>query len=72
MKKSDIPEFISAFLAVVFFTMAASFSQVALAAGAMDDFAPDEIVAAADYVTELVPEKHPYYSGTRARKGIEY
>lgn len=34
--------------------------------------APPEIVALADYVTELVPEKHPYYSGTRARQGIEY
>ena len=34
--------------------------------------APAEIVALADYVTELVQEKHPYYSGTRARKGIEY
>ena len=45
MKKSNIREFISAFLAVMFFTLAASFSQGALAAGAMDDFAPDEIVA---------------------------
>jgi cob(I)alamin adenosyltransferase len=34
--------------------------------------APPEIVALADYVTELVQEKHPYYSGMRARKGIEY
>jgi len=34
--------------------------------------APAEIVALADYVTELVQEKHPYYSGMRARKGIEY
>lgn len=34
--------------------------------------APAEILAQADYVTELVQEKHPYYSGTRARRGIEY
>ena len=34
--------------------------------------APAEIVESADYVTELVQDKHPYYSGTRARKGIEY
>ena len=34
--------------------------------------APPEIVALADYVTELSPEKHPYYSGMRARQGIEY
>ena len=26
----------------------------------------------ADYVTEFVQVKHPYYSGARARKGIEY
>ena len=34
--------------------------------------APSEIVAMADYVTELAQVKHPYYKGTRARKGIEY
>jgi len=34
--------------------------------------APAEIMALADYVTEFVAEKHPYYSGMRARKGIEY
>ena len=34
--------------------------------------APAEIVAMADYVTELVQEKHPYYRGTKARRGIEY
>ena len=34
--------------------------------------APAEIVAMADYVTKLEQEKHPYYSGMRARKGIEY
>ena len=26
----------------------------------------------ADYVTEFIQVKHPYYSGARARKGIEY
>lgn len=34
--------------------------------------APPEIIDAADYVTELVQRKHPYYSGTQARKGIEF
>ena len=34
--------------------------------------APPEIVKLADYVTELVQDKHPYYSGARARQGIEY
>ena len=34
--------------------------------------APSEIVEMADYVTELVQDKHPYYNGMRARKGIEY
>ena len=34
--------------------------------------APAEILEMADYVTELVQVKHPYYSGARARKGIEY
>ena len=34
--------------------------------------APAEIVEMADYVTELVQVKHAYYSGSRARKGIEY
>ena len=34
--------------------------------------APTEIMQMADYVTELVQVKHPYYSGARARKGIEY
>ncbi|MBW2634042.1 MAG: cob(I)yrinic acid a,c-diamide adenosyltransferase, partial [Deltaproteobacteria bacterium] len=29
-------------------------------------------IKAADYVTELVQIKHPYYQGARARKGIEY
>jgi len=34
--------------------------------------APAEVVEMADYVTELVQDKHPYYRGTRARMGIEY
>jgi len=34
--------------------------------------APAEIMKMADYVTELVQVKHAYYSGARARKGIEY
>lgn len=34
--------------------------------------ASPEIMALADYITEFVQEKHPYYSGARARKGIEY
>jgi cob(I)alamin adenosyltransferase len=34
--------------------------------------APDEFINLADYVTEFVQIKHPYYSGARARKGIEY
>jgi cob(I)alamin adenosyltransferase len=31
-----------------------------------------EIFDESDYVTQFVQEKHPYYSGGRARKGIEY
>jgi cob(I)alamin adenosyltransferase len=34
--------------------------------------ASPEIIEAADYVTEFVQKNHPYYSGSRARKGIEY
>lgn len=34
--------------------------------------APQEIIDSADYVTRLSQVKHPYYSGVRARKGIEY
>ena len=34
--------------------------------------APAEIMEMADYITELVQIKHPYYRGARARKGIEY
>jgi cob(I)alamin adenosyltransferase len=34
--------------------------------------APSEILELADYATEFVQVKHPYYSGAKARKGIEY
>ena len=34
--------------------------------------APPDLIEAADYVTEFVQKKHPYYKGARARKGIEY
>lgn len=34
--------------------------------------APQEIVAMADYVTEMCMRKHPYDSGVVARKGIEF
>lgn len=34
--------------------------------------APEDILALADYATEYVQVKHPYYKGARARKGIEY
>ena len=34
--------------------------------------APDEIVAAADLVTEMRPIRHYYDSGVAAREGIEY
>jgi cob(I)alamin adenosyltransferase len=34
--------------------------------------APAEIIHRADYVTEFVQIKHPYYEGQRARRGIEY
>jgi cob(I)alamin adenosyltransferase len=34
--------------------------------------APTELIEKADYVTELVQIKHPYYSGAIARRGIEY
>jgi cob(I)alamin adenosyltransferase len=33
---------------------------------------PEEFINLADYATEFVQIKHPYYSGARARKGIEY
>jgi cob(I)alamin adenosyltransferase len=34
--------------------------------------APKEIIEAADLVTEMTEVKHPFNSGFRARKGIEY
>jgi cob(I)alamin adenosyltransferase len=34
--------------------------------------ATKELINLADYVTEFIQIKHPYYSGARARKGIEY
>jgi len=34
--------------------------------------ASPEMIELADYVTEFVQIKHPYYCGARARKGIEY
>ncbi len=33
---------------------------------------PDEILARADYVTEMREVKHPYQRGIEARKGIEF
>jgi len=34
--------------------------------------APPELMDRADYVTEFVQRKHPYYKGVKARRGIEY
>ena len=34
--------------------------------------APHEFIELADYVTEFKQVKHPYYSGSKARMGIEY
>jgi len=34
--------------------------------------APPELIEMADYVTEFIQKKHPYYSGSGARRGIEY
>jgi cob(I)alamin adenosyltransferase len=34
--------------------------------------APQEFMESADYVTEFVQIKHPYYKGARAREGFEY
>jgi cob(I)alamin adenosyltransferase len=33
---------------------------------------PDEIVARADYVTEMREVRHPYRRGVQARRGIEF
>ena len=33
---------------------------------------PDEILACADYVTEMREVRHPYQQGVRARRGIEF
>jgi len=35
-------------------------------------YAPDELIALADLVTEMRAIKHYYDNGTEARKGIEY
>lgn len=35
-------------------------------------YAPPEIIDMADYVTEMKDVKHPFRSGIRARKGVEY
>lgn len=34
--------------------------------------APQELIDAADYVTEMCARKHPFDSGLRARRGIEF
>ena len=34
--------------------------------------APDDVIRAADLVTEMKPVKHPYATGTPARRGIEF
>jgi len=34
--------------------------------------APDKLIAASDMVSEIKEIKHPYKSGTKAQKGIEY
>jgi len=34
--------------------------------------APPEFVRKADYVTEFVQIKHPYYNGAKSCEGIEY
>lgn len=36
------------------------------------NYAPEEIIAVADLVTEMREVKHPYLLGTRAIKGIDY
>jgi cob(I)alamin adenosyltransferase len=35
-------------------------------------YAPDEITAIADYVTEMKEVKHPYQKGITSRKGVEW
>ena len=35
-------------------------------------YAPAEIMDAADYVTEMMPRRHPYNKGILGRKGIDY
>ena len=34
--------------------------------------APSDLIEMADYVTEFRQIKHPYYSGAKARQGIEF
>jgi cob(I)alamin adenosyltransferase len=34
--------------------------------------APEDLIDRADYVTEFKQIKHPYYSGAKARRGIEF
>jgi cob(I)alamin adenosyltransferase len=34
--------------------------------------APEEVLAAADLVTEMTEVKHPYQKGELAQKGIDY
>ena len=34
--------------------------------------AKPEVINLADYVTEMIPKKHPFESGQKAREGIEY
>ena len=36
------------------------------------NYAPDEVIAIADLVTEMREIKHPYQSGIKAKKGIDY
>jgi len=35
-------------------------------------FASPELIRRADYITEFLQVKHPYYSGAKSREGIEY
>jgi cob(I)alamin adenosyltransferase len=36
------------------------------------NYAPEEIIDVADLVTEMKDIKHPYRSGIKAKKGIDY